>query len=86
MINAGLTLMLAGMATVFVFLSLMILAILAMAFLARKHTSAEHQATTVRRKAKNAHGRHALNHHDDPIPLAVITAGIAAFEQDHAAG
>ena len=84
MIYAGLTLMLAGMTTVFVFLMLMMFTIRILAFFSRHRTQTELQVMEQLRKKKAPRRGAARNIEDCGAPLAVIAAAIAAFEQDHA--
>lgn len=82
MIYAGLTLMLAGMTTVFVFLMLMMFTIQALAFLTRRQTALELRRVDEQRKQKTAKNSRARSREDVGVPLAVISAAIAAFEHD----
>lgn len=84
MIYAGLTLMLAGMTTVFVFLMMMMLSIRILTFLTRHKTADELRIIKQQRKKKTSRSSAARDREDGGAPLAVITAAIAAFEQDHA--
>ena len=84
MIYAGLTLMLAGMTTVFVFLMLMMFTIQILAFLSRHRTQNELQVMEQQKKKKTPRRSDARNREDGGAPLAVIAAAISAFEQDHA--
>jgi len=86
MVYAGLTLMLAGMTTVFIFLLLMIFTIQILAFFTAEHTANEHKLYKAQQKSKRTQDRKNLNQKEGGFPLAVIAAAISAFEQDSTTG
>lgn len=84
MIYAGLILMLAGMSIVFVFLLLMTFTIQILAYLTRHRTANEFKIMEKQRKKRTSQRSTARSRDDAAAPLAVISAAIAAFEQDEA--
>lgn len=86
MIFEGLKLMVVGMTTVLLFLTLMILLIQLAAYLARGNTARELQAIDEERarlKREREHKRLAADDSDEDI--VVITAAIAAYEAERLA-
>jgi len=86
MIFEGLKLMVVGMTTVLLFLTLMILLIQLAAYLARGNTARELQVIDEERarlKREREHKRMAADDSDEDI--VVITAAIAAYEAERLA-
>ena len=78
----GFKLMIIGMSTVFVFLSLMIMVINLVARLTKKHAILELQQLEQNKLVRASKGKKGRGAAQRPSPTAIITAAVAAYEVD----